>query len=235
MPELIGAEQPDYGLLCGHEEPWLLLTVSREKDWLHARWGSGNILFSAYFLLCFLHLVHCFGLSPPNLTCVFSCAVCIRQALINGRKKAAAQMANTSNPPPEERVFETERQVPPSPPPENADPTWNEQLSLRGDLVQRKRVPSNEADVIQTYTPQWDVLSTDSVCFRAPAAAREIGPDLCRGLMLPADCPRYSSVGVLDACTEMLGLLSKVSEYFALFISSPFLCSSIFFDMIFAF
>lgn len=75
-----------------------------------------------------------------------------------------------------------------------------------------KRVRLPEV-ALTTYVPQWGVLSTDAICHEIPAMARKVGLDPYQGLILSIDRATYEKVGVVDACTEMLGLLPMVSSY----------------------
>lgn len=50
----------------------------------------------------------------------------------------------------------------------------------------RKRVRV-DGEVVSTYAPQLGVLTTDGVASSVPPSAREVGPDLCRGLAFPTD------------------------------------------------
>ncbi|KAL8119713.1 hypothetical protein AgCh_016985 [Apium graveolens] len=61
----------------------------------------------------------------------------------------------------------------------------SEPSDLMADTRRRLRAPGGE--VIETYALKWGVQSSDSIVSRAPAAGREVGPDLCRGLMLTKD------------------------------------------------
>lgn len=63
------------------------------------------------------------------------------------------------------------------------------------------------------FVPQWGVLENDAIACLAPSPSRDVGPDLCRGLILPADRALYHKVDGLEACTEMLALLSMVSSF----------------------
>ena len=71
-------------------------------------------------------------------------------------------------------------------------------------------------DVIETYVPKWDILSTDTGACAAPDAEREVVPDLFRGMMLPADSPAYVAADPLTACTELMALMSMVRVLFLL-------------------
>lgn len=73
----------------------------------------------------------------------------------------------------------------------------------------RKRVRMDD-DVVKTYTPEWGVLSTDGVVSSVPPTTHEVGPDIYRGLDLPADRSLYDKVGTVDACTELMVLISMV-------------------------
>ncbi|KAK1401213.1 hypothetical protein POM88_000818 [Heracleum sosnowskyi] len=41
-----------------------------------------------------------------------------------------------------------------------------------------------------------------------PLAIKEIAPDLCRALVLPADRPNYDRLDIADACADMMAFLS---------------------------
>lgn len=93
----------------------------------------------------------------------------------------------------------------------------------------RKRIRSDDM-VVKTYVPQWGVLENHALVSSAPWPARDIGPDLSRGLIMSADRPRYDKVDHVGTCTEMLSLLSMVNFFLKL---SPSFCSIGF--LIFAF
>lgn len=57
-------------------------------------------------------------------------------------------------------------------------------------------------------------MDNDYLAQSAPSPARDIGPDLCRDLILPVDRLKYDEVDDLSACTEMLALLSMVTFFF---------------------
>lgn len=75
--------------------------------------------------------------------------------------------------------------------------------------------------MVRTYVPQWGVLSTDSIIARVSVAAKEVGPDLYRGLVLPVDRKKYEQFGSVEACSEMLGLLSMICLKIFLFSFTP--------------
>lgn len=77
-----------------------------------------------------------------------------------------------------------------------------------------KRSRAND-EVIKTYVPQWGVLTTDAIASSVPPSAREVGPEFCRGLILPRDRALYDNVSAVDACTELMGLLSMASPWAA--------------------
>ncbi|KAK1397095.1 hypothetical protein POM88_006958 [Heracleum sosnowskyi] len=70
----------------------------------------------------------------------------------------------------------------------------------------RKRV--RRGDVLKTYVPQWAILETDGVTSADKKAVKEIAPDLCRALVLPADRPNYDRLDIADACADMMAFLS---------------------------
>lgn len=78
----------------------------------------------------------------------------------------------------------------------------------------RKRGRSGDAG-LKVYHPPWGVLETDQIIVPAPQLSTIVGPDLCRGLILPADRPTFAKANDLEACTEMLALLSMVSFAFS--------------------
>ncbi|KAL6550044.1 hypothetical protein OROMI_020532 [Orobanche minor] len=51
--------------------------------------------------------------------------------------------------------------------------------------------PRRAERMVRKYVPPWGVLTEDAISVPAPALAKEIGGDLCRGLMLPKDRPVY--------------------------------------------
>lgn len=83
---------------------------------------------------------------------------------------------------------------------------------VEGRLEPRKR-PRSLSGTVETYATKWAVLSSDALACPASTPAKEIGPDLCRGLMLPSDAPAYAAADPVTACTEMLALLSMVSLF----------------------
>lgn len=94
------------------------------------------------------------------------------------------------------------------------DPTSADEVDDMSDLLHRnKRQRGNDLGVISTYVPQWGVFATDSIASWASTPARDVGPDLCRGLILLEDRPTYKKVDAFEACTEMLGLFSMVSFF----------------------
>lgn len=56
-----------------------------------------------------------------------------------------------------------------------------------------------EEDVIRTYVPKWGMLMTDHICYGVLEESKEVAPDLCRGLMLPADQSLYSAATSAEA------------------------------------
>lgn len=69
--------------------------------------------------------------------------------------------------------------------------------------------------------------------------AKEVGPDLYRGLMLAADLPAYAATDLVTACTELMALMSMVSFMALLFfvkqVTSPYLyfCTKLFLPVAF--
>lgn len=86
--------------------------------------------------------------------------------------------------------------------------------STQRERSSAKRPRLNE-EVVRTYAPQWGVLSTDSVLNLCPKEAKKVGPDLCRGLILPEDRQVYEETDPMAACTEMLALLSMAVPWAA--------------------
>ena len=70
--------------------------------------------------------------------------------------------------------------------------------------------PRGSEEAIRTYVPKWGVLTTDRVCYGVLEESKEVAPDLCRGLMLPADQSLYSAASPTEAVTELMTLLSLV-------------------------
>lgn len=101
-------------------------------------------------------------------------------------------------------------------PPAASPPRDLEQV---GDLQadSRKTTRRNEME-LKVYAPQWGVLETDNMISPAPDSAKDVGPDLCRGLILPVDRPSFDKVNDIGACTEMLAHLSMVSSLPSYFI-----------------
>lgn len=82
-----------------------------------------------------------------------------------------------------------------------------------GTPVEPKKRPRSENTELKVYSPQWSVLDTDRIIVPAPSSSKNVGPDLCRGLVLPADRPTVSKLNNVEACTEMMTLLSMVSFF----------------------
>ncbi|KAK1388194.1 hypothetical protein POM88_016372 [Heracleum sosnowskyi] len=136
--------------------------------------------------------------------------VSTRQAIIE-RKRAkfqasqAAQAGGSLNPAREGDDQNTpEQSAPPSP---RRQPKQTEKAPL--SLAARKR--SRRGDVVKTYVPQWAVLEMDSFTTPAPMMAKDLSLDLCWALMLPADRPKYDWLSPVDACVELMGLLSMAT------------------------
>lgn len=106
-----------------------------------------------------------------------------------------------------------EDRVPEKSPPgsrlEISDGGQREPAPIEGVLEPRKRHRA-PGDVIETYVPKWDVLSSYSVAHAAPEPAKEVGPDLYRGMMLLADAPLYAGTDAVEACTQLMALMSMV-------------------------
>lgn len=115
---------------------------------------------------------------------------------------------------PEQRPNEEEERVPPYSPVPREEHQHGES-STHGRTVLKS--PRQEDAVVKAYAPQWGVLSTDSVLKLCPKEPKEVGPDLCRGLMLPEDRPTYEATDPLDACTEILALFSMGVPWAAAF------------------
>ena len=73
-----------------------------------------------------------------------------------------------------------------------------------------KRSRSSD-EVIKTYQPQWGVLTTDQILVPSPQAVREVAPDLCRGMALPADRSGFEEASAAEALTELMSHLALVS------------------------
>ena len=138
-----------------------------------------------------------------------------RQAVIDRRlkklqeAKEARERVEASN----QTVSVSERPVIHSPE-RMATPVTSPPKEPEGELPKetRKRNRANE-EMVKTYTPQWGVLATDSVALAAPQAALEVGPDLCRGMILPADRSTYEKLSAAKALTEAMALISMVKSF----------------------
>lgn len=80
----------------------------------------------------------------------------------------------------QESASEQERERPPSHLPVDE----SERDSSPSTATPGEKRPRQDDYVIKTYTPQWGVLSNDAIVASAPPSAKEVGPDLCRHLML---------------------------------------------------
>lgn len=126
------------------------------------------------------------------------CAVCSRDAIVARKKQKAATMEAAISPP-SNRVVN--------------DPTPYEEIEEQTSPLHRTKRLRWSSGAIATYASRWGVLATDSIASRASAPAREVGPDLSRGLILPEDRSTYEKVDAVEACTKMLGLLSMISLF----------------------
>lgn len=68
----------------------------------------------------------------------------------------------------------------------------------------------NTDDLFRTYVPRWNLLETDAISIKTPKVAKEVGPELCHGMMLPGDQPFYNAASGLEATTEALAYLAMV-------------------------
>ncbi|KAK1390009.1 hypothetical protein POM88_018187 [Heracleum sosnowskyi] len=141
---------------------------------------------------------------------LFALRVSTHQAIME-RKKAkfqasqAAQAGGSSNPVREgDDQNAPEKSAPPSP---RQQPKQTGKASL--SPASRKR--AWRGDVVKMYVPQWAALETDSFATPAPMAAKDLAPDLCRALMLPADRPKYERLSPVDSCAELMGMLSMAT------------------------
>lgn len=97
----------------------------------------------------------------------------------------------------------------------NSDETLNASLPRKVEVEERplveprKKVRTDDA-VVQNYAPQWGVLANDALISSAPSHARDLGPDLYRGLVLSVNRPFYDKVEMVDAYTEMLALILMI-------------------------
>lgn len=108
----------------------------------------------------------------------------------------------------------------PQPPPiiETTDDVVIAPSEVEADPRKRHR---SQDDIVQTYVPRWGVLVSDATACPAPDPAKDIGTDVCKGLMLPRDAPTYAKAEPLEACTELMALLTMVGFfglYFYLYI-----------------
>lgn len=100
-------------------------------------------------------------------------------------------------------------------PPVSSPPNTSTEVVTPADPKKRAR---SDDSMPRVYAPQWGVLEDDRIIVPAPRAATIVGPDLCRGLILPADRKTFAKANDLEACTEMLSLLSMVSSFLQQFI-----------------
>lgn len=56
----------------------------------------------------------------------------------------------------------------------------DEVLDSTEELVSPKRPRGSSCDRFEVYVPSWNICTSDSIIFKAPEAARQLGGHLCR-------------------------------------------------------
>ncbi|KAK1362161.1 hypothetical protein POM88_046635 [Heracleum sosnowskyi] len=194
-PTLSRAELDEYQRLCNFNMDRIPLEDLRDKQWLFALWGNVS--------------------SRQAIVDRKRAKFEAEQAAFAARAAEAAEAVEAAgadaSPNDGRQVGEKqahEQSTPSSPP-----PTDRAEQAIGSALV-RKR--ARRGDVIKMYVPQWAVLESDSIATTDPKAIKEIAPDLCRALVLPADRPAYEKLGLADACADLMAFLSKVTPMAAI-------------------
>ena len=143
-------------------------------------------------------------------------AVSSRQEIVERRKQKAAELQAAAA----QKGAGVDLAIPDEPAPKTTEPEQIEQppqveSSERAEGLEvppgsQKRHRAGDG-VVRTYVPRWGVLDSDHICYGVPEEAKDVAPDLCRGLMLPADRPLYSAATPTEACSELMSLQSLVS------------------------
>lgn len=144
------------------------------------------------------------------LTCNISCAVSSHQEIVERKRQKVAKATAAAT-----AAADTTEKFAPEHGDENVSVKMTITLPLREvetriPIEPQKRGRTDDV-VVKTYVPQWGVLENDAIIASAPAPTRDVGLDLCRGLVLPTDQPMYDKVDDMGACNKMLALLSMVS------------------------
>ncbi|KAK1399424.1 hypothetical protein POM88_009287 [Heracleum sosnowskyi] len=193
-PTLSGAELHEYNRLCNFDMGRIPLDDLRDRQWLFALWDN---------------------VSSRQAIVERKMAKFEAEQAALAAKAAEAAEATGAGAASSDGRQEGDKRTPEQSSPTSPPPT-DQAEQATGSAQVRKR--ARRGDVLKTYVPQWAILESDAIATADSKAIKEIAPDLCWALVLPADCPTYDQLGIADACADLMAFLSKATPMAAIII-----------------